>query len=289
MKPHALLLLALLASAGQAADRPTRVIFTDTTARDDKSKDAAAIVSSQVARELARSGREVVTTRDLSASGQSPASPGACPSSECQRAAAAVRADFVLVASVSKLGRRFGIELRLVDPAAGKILAERAEVATTEKELASAVQTAFAALFKDVPVRLADALTGLKSAPPPDVPTERPVPLPAPELPPQISTSSPSRLPGFLTAGAGAAVSVVGLVLVTTSLSFNQAKRELTFDEAQAARSGAQAQLIIGYSLIGAGLAGVGLGLWWALSPPKVQAAVVPLPGGAALSFAGSF
>lgn len=286
MKPHALLLLALLASAGQAADRPTRVIFTDTTARDDKSKDAAAIVSSQVARELARSGREVVTTRDLSASGQSPASPGACPSSECQRAAAAVRADFVLVASVSKLGRRFGIELRLVDPAAGKILAERAEVATTEKELASAVQTAFAALFEDVPVRLADAL---KSAPPPDVPTERPVPLAAPEPPPQLSTSSPSRLPGLLTAGAGAAVSVVGLVLVTTSLSFNQAKRELTFDEAQAARSGAQAQLIIGYSLIGAGLAGVGLGLWWALAPPKVQAAVVPLPGGAALSFAGSF
>ncbi|GMU62510.1 MAG: hypothetical protein AMXMBFR34_42730 [Myxococcaceae bacterium] len=286
MNPHALLLLALLASAGQAADRPSRVIFTDTTARDDRSKDAAAIVSSQVARELARSGREVVTTRDLSASGQSPASPGACPSSECQRAAAAVRADFVLVASVSKLGRRFGIELRLVDPAAGKILAERAEVATTEKELASAVQTAFAALFEDVPVRLADAL---KSAPPPDVPTERPVPLAAPEPPPQLSTSSPSRLPGLLTAGAGAAVSVVGLVLVTTSLSFNQAKRELTFDEAQAARSGAQTQLIIGYSLIGAGLAGVGLGLWWALSPPKVQAAVVPLPGGAALSFAGSF
>jgi hypothetical protein len=84
-------------------------------------------------------------------------------------------------------------------------------------------------------------------------------------------------------------VSIAGLVLVTTALSFNQAKADLTFDEAQAARNAAQTRQIIGYGLIAAGLAGLGAGLWWALAAAPVRAGFVPVPGGGALSLAGYF
>ncbi|MEW5741739.1 MAG: hypothetical protein AB1938_22660 [Myxococcota bacterium] len=282
MNLHALLVL-LLAGTASAGDRAVRVGFADVVALDDKAKDAAALLSPRVSAELVRSGREVVSSRDLSARGHSPEALRACPDEHCRKAAASLGMDYVLLASVSRLGRRYGLELKLVDPSAAKVLGERVEVASTDKELGSTMQTALADLLKAVPTRRAADAPALKSAPvvdaPPVTPTveqERPV-------------TAPRRWPGFVTAGAGAAVGVVGLVLVTTSLGFNQAKSELTFDEAQAARGAAQTQMIIGYSLIAAGLAGVGLGLWWALSAQPVKTTFLPLPGGAALAVAGEF
>jgi hypothetical protein len=229
-----------LAGAANAAERPVRVAFTGTVARDDKASDTAAFLTQLFAKEVTRSGREWVGTRELTGTGVFPDALRGRPSPECAEAAASARADYVLLAAVSRLGRRFAVELKLFDASAGKAIAERVDVASSEQEIATTAQSCFARLFEFVPTRRADdSLTAHRPAP--ELETSPPV-----TTRPQLEVTGRSRWPGALTAGAGAAVSIAGLVLVTTALSFNQAKADLTFDEAQAARNAAQTRQIIG-------------------------------------------
>jgi serine/threonine protein kinase len=92
-------------------ERPVRVAFTGTVARDDKASDTAAFLTQLFAKEVTRSGREWVGTSELTGTGVFPDALRGCPSPECAEAAASARADYVLLAAVSRLGRRFAVEL----------------------------------------------------------------------------------------------------------------------------------------------------------------------------------
>lgn len=275
------MLLSLATATAVAADRPVRVAFPGVEVQDARAKGAADVVTAAIAAEITASGRALVTAAELSAGGVEVHVLRSCPSAACQALAPKVDADYVLLVSVARLGRRLGAELRLVDPPVLAPLAERAEVATSEKELATVASAAARELLGLVPQRKAVA-EPVVLAPVEPGPT-------APPPPPAVHAERPSRWPGVLVASAGGAAAIGGTVLVVTALGFNQSKAELTFDDAEAARASAQARLTAGYALIGAGAAAVGVGLWKALSPGPVSAAFFPAPGGGTLAIAGAF
>lgn len=271
----------LVAAPSLAAERPVRVALPDVVAQDPRSREAASLLSSVIAGELVRSGREVLGPRELEQQGVAQAVLTACPSASCSAAAKRLEADYVLVASAARLGRQVGLDLKVIDPAAGKVLAQRTAVTPNDQALPSIAQSTLALLLEGLPARVKVD----EPPPPPLAVVAPPVVAEAPAL-----TAPPSRLPAVVTLGAGAAAAVAGTVLVLTSLSFNEEKAQLPFSQAAAARERAQTQLGIGYAVLGAGVVAAGVGTVLLLTQPRAPAvSFVVTPEGAALGVAGRF
>jgi len=201
-----------------------------------------------------------------------------CPGDACRAVAARLGADAVLLGSAATLGRQVGVELKLLDPATGQLLAQKTVVVPNDSHLAGTVQAALAELLQSLALRVEVALEPAKD------PVAVTLPPPTPPQP------GPSRLPGLLALGGCAAATVAGAVLLGSALSFNQQKSELSFNDAVVARESAQARLVAGYGLLGAGLAAAAIGTVLLVSKPAAPAvALVMTPDGAAVSISGHF
>lgn len=159
------------------------------------------------------------------------------------------------------------------------MLSQKTVVVPNDSRLAATAVAALSQLLAGFPARVEQKV-------------EAPVPVAEVVAPKRAPAPGPtsSTAPAWLTLGGGAVAMAAGGVLLGSALSFNQAKKDLTFSEAVVARNGAEARLIAGYSLLGAGVLAAGIGTVFLIARPSTPAvAAMVTPGGAAISVSGRF
>jgi TolB-like protein len=290
MKTLSLALLLLVGTSASAAERRPRLAVLGVTPLNPDSKKVAEIFSALIAAELVRTPRfEVIAAEELATRlGAEVKTLERCADKGCSEAAKRAGADFVLVGSAVRIGREIGIELKSLDPADGKVLASDASIVSGQDELLKGARSSLEKILRPLPttIQVAEDRPVVAAVTPP-APTGAVTSVAAPA---PAERTTPGVAIGLL--GGGAVAIAAGAVLSAGALSFNQEKSTLAFDDAKVARDAAQARLVGGYAVAGAGLAAALVGTYVLLAQPgedDAAVALAPAPGGAALTMSGRF
>lgn len=266
------MLLALLCGSPSLA--LPKIVVLEVKALDDESRKAASVLNESILTKLSRSGRyETIGQSDVAAmlgfERQKQLLGCSEEASSClAELSGALGADYLLMGTVATLDRNFRVDLKIMDPSKGKVIAR-------EGALAGSVSGVIVEAEAMVPRMLA-VISPPGSAPDAGL-----------EKSPGQSRVAPIAL---LAVGGGAVVG--GALLINSALSFNERKDELTISEALRQRGQAEQLRNIGVAVAGAGVIAAGIGVLLFARGDSTQASTVSLsvaPSGAIVSVGGSF
>lgn len=283
--PFALAASLLLLGAGS----PERLVVIDIATADGVARKMAAQVFEALLTEASRvEGLQVVGQSDLSLllgmERQRQLLGCADEATACAtELAGALDARWVLTGSLGRLGKRYRLDLKLVDGKAARVARRVGRTLDRPEELLEALPALVAELLSKEEGSPLAAEPPREEVPPPPTLKEHAPPPPAAPLPwPKLALG----LSGALVGGVGA-----GLIASARAdeASWPDRLPTLSYDEAERLRSDAHLRLNVGATMLSAGGAALAGALaWWLLAPgPSPSVAVLLGPRGEAVLAVG--